>query len=175
MKTNFHIMYDKKKNDIRFVLIVSVVCLALFFTLYPINKYLFTDPINIAITENYEENDENVILVMVFLFVYYLPYSIYALLTVKNIDFKLYMCYIFLGNQMIDKIGGSSIFLVGKPSITYEEIPGFDDSIESLQFDISFPRRMIHTDQEDFTDDENDDRKRLSYEVNIGKSQSFNQ
>ena len=100
--------------------------------------------------------------------------NFYALMTVKNIDFKLYMCYIFLDNAMINQIKGVSIFLVGEPKITFKEIDHTEHSEESLNFDISFLKRMVESDHGGYnTEEENEDDHRLIYQNNEALSKSF--
>ena len=49
--------------------------------------------------------------------------NFYAYVTVKNINFKEYISYYFIGNDnMINELQGASIFLIGKPNIVYEEV-----------------------------------------------------
>ena len=84
------------------------------------------------------------------------------------------MCYIFLDNGMIEKIQSSSIFLIGKPKITYEQIPLLSDSRKSLAFDISFHKRIYEPDNEYYTDDVSCINERFTYEKNVAQSKSFN-
>ena len=75
---------------------------------------------------------------------------------------------------MIESMKGSSIFLVGKPKITYDRVASSEASSESLEFDISFMKRMAESVHVDYsTDNELEDEKKLAYSDNIAKSLSF--
>ena len=75
---------------------------------------------------------------------------------------------------MINEIKGSSIFLIGKPKITYEKIPRDDDSAESLTFDMSFDKRMFESECADYSSaNESYINARSKYKENIAKSFSF--
>ena len=143
--------------------------------MYDVFKYILYDPAQIAYKETYQKkHDIRMYYSIVLAFLSNLPMNFYALMTVKNIDFKLYMCYIFLDNAMIDQIKGTSIFLVGEPKITFKEIPHQENSEESLNFDISFLTRMVESDHGGYnTDEENEGNHRLIYRNNQTFSRSF--
>ena len=88
---------------------------------------------NVAYLENYDSlSRSEFYMIMIFTLISNFPLNFYAIMTIKNIDFKLYMCYIFLGNQMVDDLQGSSIFLFGCPNIIYE-----DNSLDINSDDLS--------------------------------------
>ena len=175
MKTGLNSMYLKKKDDVRFILIVSFICGTIFNLFLPFARHKFEDPAVIYHTGYYHnEKDIRIYLILTFLFLFNLPYFIYGLVTVRNIDFKLYMWYIFLGKGIIDQIKGSSIFLVGLPKITYEEIPPIDDAFDSIVFDISFEKRLFQSEIRDSSTGFKDELvKKLAYQEKKKTHHSF--
>ena len=92
MKTGLNSMYLKKKDDVRFILIVSFICVTIFTLFNPLARYKFEDPAVIYHTGYYhKEPNMKIYLILIFLFLFNLPYFIYGLVTVRNIDVKLYM------------------------------------------------------------------------------------
>ena len=53
------------------------------------------------------------------------------------------MCYIFIGNEMIENLKGSSIFLLGSPNIIYQ-VKVIDEESNSSILSPEF-RRMLDT------------------------------
>ena len=75
---------------------------------------------------------------------------------------------------MIDQIKGSSIFLVGLPKITYEEIPSIDDAFDSIVFDISFEKRLFQSEIRDSSTGFKDELvKKFAYQEKKKKHQRF--
>ena len=82
------------------------------------------------------------------------------------------MCYIFLDNGMIEHIKGSSIFLIGKPKITYEQVPLTGESSQSLTLGISFIKRMYESEHENYdSDDHITINETVNYSKHVSKSQ----
>ena len=99
--------------------------------------YLKINLSDIAYLGNYDSLSQGQFYItMIFTLVSNFPLNFYAIMTIKNIDFKLYMCYIFLGNQMIENLKGSSIFLIGSPKIIYEK-RSLGENQESSNLDLN--------------------------------------
>ena len=74
--------------------------------------------------------------------------NFYAYVTVKNINFKEYISYIYIGLDMLEHLEKASIFLIGKPNIVYEEQFFHDQTITDSEF-----QALIREKQEDYIPD----------------------
>ena len=177
LRTNLNVMYEKKKQDLRLILIIGLISTSVFVVFQSIIDLEFREQTlyYVNYTKDYKKMNIVTFYALLFLYtVYKLPYYLYAIVTIRNIDFKLYLCYIYLSHNMIESIKGSSIFLVGKPRITYDRVSISDQSSGSLEFDISFMKRMAESVHVDYsTDNELENEKKLAYSDNIAKSLSF--
>ena len=80
----------------------------------------------------------------------------------------------FLGNGMTKEIQGWSIFLIGQPKITYEQIPEIDDSTENLTIDMNNHKRMYESANAGYSsEEENSINVGSRYNENLSKSQSI--
>ena len=122
MKTELQKFYIAKKKNLIALLVISMTWLTLFLIFFLIGRYITEYLPILAYIGNYRNlNRGRVYTAMVFTLISNLPLNFYAIQMIKNIDFKLYLCYVFLDNQMIDCLKGCSIFLTGTPNIIYQD------------------------------------------------------
>ena len=94
MKANLEIMYLKKKSDLRLILAVGLICTSFFCVIQYSITYVFKNklPTVVYLSGSYGGiNSIEEYLIIISLFIHRCPFFLYGLLTVRDIDFKLYM------------------------------------------------------------------------------------
>ena len=138
MQTALHCIYNMRKKFLKRLLIISMVSLFIFIVPYPLIKYLVVDTDKVAYLESYDKTSiSEVYWTMIVVFLINIPLNLYAFMSMMNINFKEYICYIFIGNNMIEELKGASIFLIGKPNIIYEE-EVYNESLRTSSEFVSF-------------------------------------
>ena len=145
MKAGLHKFYITKRESIYSLLKISLIWMSSFLVMHLIGSFAIGNFNDVAYLDSQKDsNSAEVYASMLLIFCSNIPLNFYAIMTVKNIDFKLYICYIFLGNEMIDSLKGWSIFLVGRPKIVYEENV-LDEDSDSSSSDLSPSFRKMLT------------------------------
>ena len=97
MKAGLHKFYITKRESIYSLLKISLIWMSSFLIMHLIGSFAIGNFNDVAYLDSQKDsNSAEVYASMLLIFCSNIPLNFYAIMTVKNIDFKLYICYIFL-------------------------------------------------------------------------------